>query len=110
MKQLLLLLYFCLVNVQASTLQDPTRPNKLSFNIGSDSVVLLPSALKLTAIISSNQNKAIINRKSVIEGQQVQGYKVILISRNHVILSGSEGNQKLFVNNYYVKKAANNDF
>lgn len=111
MKQLLLLLYFCLVNVQASTLQDPTRPNKLSFNIGSDSVVLLPSALKLTAIISSNQNKqAIINRKSVIEGQQVQGYKVILISRNHVILSSSEGNQKLFVNNYYVKKAANNDF
>ncbi|MGK0380841.1 MAG: MSHA biogenesis protein MshK [Flavobacteriales bacterium] len=114
MKKLLLVLCICLTNVQANTLQDPTRPsqNKPIFNTGQSSSVLAHSALKLTAIINSNEYKqAIINGRSVAEGQQVQGYRVILISQNHVILDGLEGKQTLFVNNNNnIKKDANNGF
>ena len=68
-------------------------------------------ALKLTAIINNNQTKqAIINGVSFAEGQQVQEYKVILISKNHVILDGLEGKQTLFVNNSNIKKDINNGF
>jgi MSHA biogenesis protein MshK len=97
--------------VQAKTLQDPTKPNqnKLMFNTGQSSNNFVNSALKLTAIVSSNENKqAIINGISFAEGQQVQGYRVILISQNHVILDGSEGKQTLFVNNNNIKKDINN--
>ena len=111
MKKLLLVLCICLTNVQANTLQDPTRPsqNKPIFNTGQSSSVLAHSALKLTAIINSNEYKqAIINGRSVAEGQQVQGYKVIFISQNHVVLNSSDGKQSLFVNNNNIKKDANN--
>ena len=113
MKKLLLVLCIRLTNVQANTLQDPTKPsqNKPIFNTGQSSSVLAHSALKLTAIINSNEYKqAIINGKSVAEGQQVQGYRVILISQNHVILDGLEGKQTLFVNNNNIKKDTNNGF
>jgi len=112
MKQLLLLLCFSLVNVQAQTMQDPTRPspNKPMFNTVQDPILLNPSVLKLTAIINNNQNKqAIINGRSFTEGQQIQGYEVILISQNHVVLNGSDGKQTLFViNNHNIKKDINN--
>ena len=113
MKYLLLMLCFSLANAQASTLQDPTKPspNKSILNAGQDPSILAPIKLKLTAIINSNQSKqAIINGKSVAEGQQVQGYKVILISQDHVVLNGSDGKQTLFVNNNNIKKDANNGF
>jgi MSHA biogenesis protein MshK len=113
MKQLLLLLIFGVISVQANTLQDPTKPspNKLKFNNGQDPSTMLPMALKLTAIINYNQNKqAIINGKSFVQGQQVQGYKVIFISQNHVLLEGSDGQQTLYVNNNNIKKDTNNGF
>ncbi len=113
MKQLLILLFFGLANVQAETLTDPTKPNpdKLIFNTNQDSTTAMTTALKLTAIIHNNQNKqAIINGISFAEGQQVQGYKVILISMNHVVLDGSDGEKTLFVNNNNIKKDANNGF
>ncbi len=108
MKHLLLLLCF-----HANTLQDPTKPspNKSMFNTGQDPNILAPMTLKLTAIINNNQNKqAIINGRSFAEGQQVQGYKVVLISQNHVVLDGSDGKQTLFVNNNNIKKDTNNGF
>jgi len=111
MKQLLLVLFFGLANVQASTLQDPTRPsqNRLTSSLGQNSSALEASTLKLTAIISSYENKqAIINGRSFAEGQQVQGYRVILISQNHVVLDSSQGKQTLFVNNNNIKKDINN--
>jgi MSHA biogenesis protein MshK len=113
MKQLLLLLCFCLSNVQAITLQDPTKPSlhKKMLNTGQNPSLSASKALKLTAIINNNQFKqAIINGRSFAEGQQVQGYKVILISQNHVVLHGSDGQQTLFVNNNNIKKDANNGF
>ena len=113
MKQLLLLLCFCLANAQAITLQDPTKPSlhKQMLNTGQDPSLLTSKALKLTAIINNNQIKqAIINGRSFEEGQQVQGYKVILISQNHVVLHGADGQQTLFVNNNNIKKDANNGF
>ena len=113
MKRLLLALCIGLTNLQANTLQDPTRPsqNKPIFNTGQSSSVLAHSALRLTAIINRNNYKqAIINGRSVAEGQQVQGYKIILISQNHVVLDGLEGKQTLFVNNNNIKKDANNGF
>ena len=113
MKSLLLLLYFVLISVPAKSLQDPTKPstNKPMFNTGQDSSIGAPIALKLTAIINNNKNKqAIINGISFAEGQQVQGYKVILISHNHVVLNGSDGKQTLFVNNNNIKKDVNNGF
>jgi len=113
MKQLLLLLFFGLANAQASTMKDPTKPNtnKPMFNTGQGPEIMTTMALKLTAIIDNNQNKqAIINGRSFAEGQQVQGYKVVLISRNYVVLDGSNGKQKLFVNNNNIKKDANNGF
>eukprot|EP00919_Chromeraceae_sp_WS-2016_P053636 GHVR01127335.1.p1 GENE.GHVR01127335.1~~GHVR01127335.1.p1 ORF type:complete len:114 (+),score=5.53 GHVR01127335.1:11-352(+) len=113
MKQLILLLFFSLTAAQANTLQDPTKPspNKSMFNSGDDPSTMLPLALKLTAIINNNQNKqAIINGKSFAEGQQVQGYKVLLISQNHVLLEGSDGQQTLYVNNNNIKKDTNNGF
>jgi MSHA biogenesis protein MshK len=113
MKHLLLLLWFGLASVQADTLKDPTKPssNKSIINTGQDSEILKTMALKLTAIINNNQNKqAIINGRSFAEGQQVQGYKVVLISQNHVVLKGSDGKQTLYVNNNNIKKDANNGF
>ena len=113
MKQLLLLLCFALANVQANTLTDPTKPspNKSMFNTGQNPEVMTKMGLKLTAIINNSQNRqAIINGKSFAVGQQVQGYKVVLISQNHVELHGSDGKQTLFVNNNNIKKDANNGF
>ena len=113
MKQLTLLLYFCLANAQASTLKDPTKPSssKPAINTGQGQNILTPLALKLTAIINNNQNKqAIINGESFTQGQQVQNYTLILISQNHVILKGSDGQQMLFVNNNNIKKDINNGF
>ena len=80
------------------------------FNTVQDPILLNPSVLKLTAIINNNQNKqAIINGRSFTEGQQIQGYEVILISQNHVVLNGSDGKQTLFViNNHNIKKDINN--
>jgi MSHA biogenesis protein MshK len=112
MKQLLLLvLCFGLTSAQANILIDPTRPspNNTLFNTSQNSSTLTLQVLKLTAIISNNESKqAIINGRSFAEGQQVQGYRIILISQNHVILDGSEGKQTLFVNNNNIKKDANN--
>lgn len=113
MRHLVLVLCVSFSSAQADTLQDPTKPspNKSLYTAGKDSGILTPTTLKLTAIINSNQNKqAIINGKSVVEGQQVQGYQVILISENHVELNGSDGKQTLFVNNNNIKKDANNGF
>jgi MSHA biogenesis protein MshK len=107
----LLLLFFCLTNAQANTLEDPTKPNRNEHisTLYENSDVLLPVALKLTAIISNNMSKqAIINGRSFTEGQQVQGYKVISISQNHVVLNSSEGKHTLFVNNNNIKKDVNN--
>jgi len=113
MKQLLLILFFSVATAQANTLQDPTKPspNKSIFNAGQDSSTMIPMALKLTAIINNSQNKqAIINGESFSEGQQVQDFKVIFISQNHVLLQGSDGQQTLYVNNNNIKKDTNNGF
>lgn len=102
MKRLLLLFCFGITNVYADVLTDPTKPslNKSIFNTGKDSKTTAIMTLTLTAIITNNQNKqAIINGISFAEGQQVQGYKVILIGENHVDLDGTNGKQTLFVNN-----------
>ena len=113
MKQLFILLFFSFASAQANTLQDPTKPspNKSMFNAGEDPSTMTPMPLKLTAIINNSQNKqAIINGKSFAEGQQVLGYKVILISENHVILEDSDDQQTLYVNNNNIKKDTNNGF
>jgi MSHA biogenesis protein MshK len=107
----LLLLFFCLTNAQANTLEDPTKPNRNDHisTVYENSDELAPAALKLTAIIINSISKqAIINGISFTEGQQVQGYKVIFISQNHVVLNSSDGKQSLFVNNNNIKKDANN--
>ncbi|MBU3005072.1 hypothetical protein [Paraglaciecola arctica] len=112
MQHLLILLIFSLSSAHASTLQDPTKPNPdKSFVLGQDSDATLPEALKLTAIIKTNHNRqAIINGKSVTQGQLVQEYKVLLISENHVLLEGSDGPKTLYVNNNNIKKDTNNGF
>jgi MSHA biogenesis protein MshK len=113
MKQLLLLLCFGFTNVQAETLTDPTKPSpgKSIFNTNQDSTTAMKTALRLTAIIHNNLNKqAIINGISFTEGQQIQGYKVILITKNHVVLDGTDGKETLFVNNNNIKKDTNNGF
>lgn len=115
MKQLIILLLFGfgIAGTQANTLQDPTKPssNKSILNTVQDPSNFGGMALKLTAIINNNQNKqAIINGRSVSQGQEVQGYKVVLISKNHVVLDGSDGKQTLFVNNNNIKKDVNNGF
>lgn len=113
MKWLLLLLGFGLVNIQAKTLQDPTKPSprKSVANSDQSSKSTAKTGLKLTAIINHNQNKqAIINGRSFVEGQQVQGYELVSISQNHVVLNGSDGEQMLYVNNNNIRKDANNGF
>ena len=112
MKQLLLLLCFGLASVQANTLNDPTKPNpKSMFNSEQNAKALTTLGLKLSAIINNNQNKqAIINGISFVEGQVIQGYKVILISQNHVVLDSSDGKKTLFVNHNNIKKDANDGF
>ncbi|WP_339720789.1 hypothetical protein [uncultured Paraglaciecola sp.] len=112
MQPLIILLVFSFASAQANTLQDPTKPSQNQSNFtGQDPNTMLAMALKLTAIISTNQNKqAIINGKSFTQGELVQGYKVIFISENHVILEGSDGPQTLYVNNNNIKKDTNNGF
>lgn len=109
----LLLICFGITNVQAETLRDPTQPssNKPMLESAQDSETLSEMALKLTAIIHNKDYKqAIINGRSFAEGQRVLGYKVVLISQNHVELVGSDGKQILYVNNNNIKKDANNGF
>ncbi|WP_299072272.1 hypothetical protein [uncultured Paraglaciecola sp.] len=104
---------FCLSHVQARTLQDPTKPHpsKPSLHSNQNAAAMTPMALRLTAIINNNQSmQAIINGTSLIQGQQIQGYKVILIGKNHVILDGLEGRKTLFVNNNNIKKDTHNGF
>jgi MSHA biogenesis protein MshK len=112
MKQFpLLVLCLGLTSAQANILKDPTRPSQNTplFDTNQSPSTLTLQVLKLTAIISNNESKqAIINGKIFTEGQQLQGYRVILISQNHVILDSSEGKQTLFVNNNNIKKVANN--
>lgn len=113
MKWLLFLVCASLASAQANTLQDPTKPKPSSSLSNSDKGPKNPMqvALKLTAIIDNNQFKqAIINGRSVVEGQLVQGYKVVLISQGHVVLDGSKGKQMLYVNNNNIKKDTNNGF
>ena len=113
MKQIILLLCLGLSNVQANTLTDPTKPstNKSLFNTGKDPEKVVTMALKLTAIINNNQTKqAIINGMSFEQGQKVQGYKVILITKSHVVLDGSDGTQTLFINNNDIKKDIEHGF
>ena len=115
MKRLIIVLclVFCNAQAQVVVLQDPTKPsvNKLMSNADTGKGALAPSALQLTAIINNNHHKmAIINGKSFVEGQEVQGYSVVLISQNHVILNGLEGKQTLYVNNNNVKKDTNNGY
>ncbi|MFQ3190954.1 MAG: MSHA biogenesis protein MshK [Paraglaciecola sp.] len=113
MKQLLLLFCFGITNVHADKLTDPTKPSlyKSIFNAGKDSKTITTMSLTLTAIINNNQNRqAIIDGISFTEGQQVQGYKVILIGENHVVLDGTNGKQTLFVNNNNIKKDTHDGF
>lgn len=113
MKLLFIVLCCCIISAHAQTLLDPTKPSPKQsvLNAGKDSASLLSKALKLTAIINNNQHKqAIINGKSFTEGQQIQGYKVIFISQNHVLLDSSDGQQTLYVNNNNIKKDTNNGF
>jgi MSHA biogenesis protein MshK len=111
MKQLLLLFYFCLANAQANTLQDPTKPSPKKSISSSAREINAPLPLKLTAIINNDQNRqAIINGRSFSQGQKIQGYKVILISQNHVVLDSSNGKHTLFVNNNNIIKDTNNGF
>ena len=113
MKLLLLSLCFSLFSAQADTLKDPTKPspNKQMLNTGQDPTALTTTALKLTAIINNNQNRqAIINGRSFAQGQTVQGYKLLLIGQNHVVLHAPEGKQTLYVNNNNIKKDTNNGF
>lgn len=114
MKQLLLLLLcFGLASVQANTLIDPTRPSphKSMLNTDKNSKDMTSPGLTLSAIINNNHSRqAIINGISFAEGQQIQGYKVVLISQNHVLLDGSDGKKTLFVNNNNIRKDANDGF
>lgn len=96
--------------LQANPLVDPTKPSLKSAKVSTDNSnnTMQLQGLRLTAIINKNQYKlAIINGESFLEGQQVQGYDVVVISRNHVILNGLEGKKTLYVNNNNVKKDAN---
>ena len=107
---IVLCLFFGIADLQANTQVDPTKPilNNSMSGVDGDKNAMLSEGLKLTAIINKNQYKlAIINGKSFLEGQQVQGYDVVVISQNHVILNGSEGKKTLYVNNNNVKKDAN---
>lgn len=107
---IVLCLFVGLADVQANPLIDPTKPSIKSIMDSGDSSKnpLQTMGLKLTAIINKDQHRlAIINGKSFFEGQQVQGYEVVAISQNHVILNGLEGKKTLYVNNNNVKKDAN---
>ena len=111
LKQLLILFLVGACTVQANTLKDPTQPKSALLGNGQDPNAMAKMALKLTAIIDNSKTKhAIINGKSFAQGQQVQGYKIIVISQNHVILDGSNGKQTLYVNNNNIKKDTNNGF
>ena len=102
-----------MANAHAAPLKDPTQPSssKSVLDSGQDPITKSTLPLKLTAIIHNKQYKqAIINGRSFAEGQQVLGYRVVLISQNHVELDGSDGKQTLYVNNNNIKKDANNGF
>ena len=107
---IVLCLFLGIAQLHANTQVDPTKPsvNNTITGVDAGKNSMLPEGLKLTAIINKDQHKlAIINGKSFLEGQQVQGYDVVVISQNHVILNGSEGKKTLYVNNNNVKKDAN---
>lgn len=112
MHRLLLILFsFALASVQADTLKDPTKPTPSKVSSLGDGASEMSKTLKLTAIIhSSRSSQAIINGQSFVEGQQVLGFKVTLISKNHVVVDSSEGKQTLYVNNNNIKKDANDGF
>jgi MSHA biogenesis protein MshK len=106
------LLLLSVANVQASTLQDPTKPSNYAQSNNSDSQQNPSSEmLKLTAIMISKQHKqAIINGESFEEGQSVENYKVLSIAPTQVVLHGSDGRQTLVINNNDIKKDIHNGF
>jgi hypothetical protein len=103
---LVLMLIHCFAVAQEPI--DPTRPQ--------NAVTTMPDAqqnagLQVSAIFIRNQTKqAIINNKSYVEGQVIQGFTLIKIAKNTVELRGPEGKKILHVNNINVKKVASDDF
>ncbi|MGS2721200.1 hypothetical protein [Paraglaciecola aestuariivivens] len=109
-----LTLLFGSASLEAQEAIDPTKPDLTSLvkNDKNNQLSMQKNQqLKLTAIINSEQQiLAIINGKSVVQGQQIDGYEVLSISQNHVIIDGLEGKQTLYVNNNNVKKDTTNGY
>jgi hypothetical protein len=103
---IVLLTFHC--GVSAQVLPDPTRPQESNSAARSIGQV---DALLLSAIFISEQSKqAIINNKSFIEGQVIQGFTIFSIAKNRVELRGPEGHKILQLINNDIKKDANDDF
>ena len=92
----------------AQVLNDPTRPQPAAKKMqGAEQA----GNLVLSAIFISDAGKqAIINGKSIGEGQVIGAYKVVTISHNRVQLSSADGLQLLQINNNNLKKESANGF
>lgn len=91
-------------------LVDPTRPAAQQM-LAPDSQDQVIAVMQLNAVFSQGVNKyAIINGKTVKEGQEIGGFTLLSISPNRVVLTGNNGRQELFVNNTHFKKDINNGF
>lgn len=104
----IVLLLLFLEGADAQPLPDPTRPAKVNTGL---TAAGQQNSLQLSAVFISQQSKqAIINNKSVIEGQIIQGFTVFSITPDRVELRGPEGSKILHVYNNNIKKDVNDVF
>jgi hypothetical protein len=94
----------------AKTLVDPTRPSANS-SIGKAKQSAGETVFVLNAVFINGDSKlAVINGKHYQQGQNVLGNKLILISRNKVVLDSQHGRKTLLMNTHTIKKDINNGF
>lgn len=85
----ILLSFFCLLGAASGTLRDPTAPSDgtdMPYSVGQANG--LQGYVLSSVIVSPTRKIAVINHKSVREGDYIGGKRVVKISRDGVLLQG----------------------
>lgn len=94
----------------AQTLVDPTRPLSYAGKGSADMAADGFPAIKVSAVFIKNSgNYAIVNGRTVYEGDTFDGITVTSVSRSGVVISGEKGQKSVPINNNKFRKDAANE-
>ena len=82
-----------MLSMPISALEDPTRPVLREPTSNTTSVTRTPvKQMRLQAVyVRSEGNRAMINDKVLVQGESTQGYRVVKIDSDRVVIEGSAG-------------------